>query len=61
MKKISAIHLYCKMIEQNSSLGTNVLLPSFEMPVVFLSGSWAWFAKGAVQQIVYGSTDFLMY
>lgn len=31
------------------------------MALVFLSGSWAWFEKGAVQQILYGSADLVMY
>ena len=61
MKKISVIHLYCKTIEQNNSLGTNVPLPSFEMALVFLSGLRAWFEKGAAQQILYGSADLVMY
>lgn len=61
MKKIPVTHLHCTMIEQNNSLGTNAPLPFFEMALVVLSGLWAWFEKGAVQQILYSFADLVMY
>lgn len=53
IKNVPVIHLYCKMIEQNNSLGTNVPLPSLGMSVIFLSGLWAWFEEGTEQQNVW--------
>lgn len=33
----------------------------FEMALIVLSGLWAWFEKGAVQQILYSFADLVMY
>lgn len=60
-KKCTCDSPYCKMIEQNNSLGTNVPLPSLGMSVIFLSGLWAWFKEGTEQQNLCGSADWLMY